>query len=272
MSLTPHLPPLAKIEQKTLVDLIAGGKRLDERSATDYREMKIEVGVIDKAEGSAQVHLGKTKIMVGVKVDAGEPFLDTPDQGVLTVNAELVPLASPEFEPGPPGENAIELARVVDRGIRESGAIDIKKLCVIPGKKVYVIFVDMYVLDHDGNLIDAAAIAAFAALLNAKIRKYELSGETVTFTSEYEPLPIQNYPSTITTVKIGNSLIIDPSLGEENVAEARLTVTVDKDDKICAMQKGGLGTFTRKEVETTVANAIAKSGEIRQKILEAANR
>ncbi|MEM4246015.1 MAG: RNA-binding protein, partial [Candidatus Bathyarchaeia archaeon] len=163
MSSTPHLPPIAKIEQKTLIDLISGGKRIDERSPTDYREVKIEVGVIEKADGSAQVHLGKTKIMVGVKVDVGEPFPDTPDSGVLTVNAELVPLASPSFEPGPPDENAIELARVVDRGIRESGAIDVKKLCIIPGRKVYVIFVDMYVLDHDGNLIDAAAMAAFAA-------------------------------------------------------------------------------------------------------------
>ncbi|WP_455364765.1 exosome complex protein Rrp42 [[Eubacterium] cellulosolvens] len=272
MSSTPSLSPLAKIEQKTLIDLISQGKRIDERSPSDYREIKIEAAILDKADGSAQVHLGKTRILVGVKVDVGEPFLDTPDSGVLTVNAELVPLASPTFEAGPPDENAIELARIVDRGIRESGVVDVKKLCIIPGKKVYIIFIDMFILDHDGNLIDAAAMAALTALLTTKIRKYKLEDETVTFTDKYEPLPIQNFPATITTVKIGSSLIIDPSIEEENVAETRLTVAVDKNDNICAMQKGGLGTWAVEEIQTAVSNAIAKSAEIRNKVKEAAKK
>ena len=39
-----------------------------------------------------------------------------------------MPLADPTAEPGPPGEDVIELARVVDRGIRESGMVDLKQL------------------------------------------------------------------------------------------------------------------------------------------------
>ena len=66
----------------------------------------------------------KQRFLCGVKVGTGEPFEDTPNDGVLTVNAELVPVASPNFEPGPPNEDSIELARVVDRGISESHAID----------------------------------------------------------------------------------------------------------------------------------------------------
>ena len=113
------------------------------------REIKIEQGLIERAEGSARVLLGKTEVLVGVKVETGEPFSDTPNEGVLTVNAELVPIASPNFEAGPPDENSIELARVVDRGIRESKAIDNEKLCIEPGKKVFVVFVDVYVLNHE---------------------------------------------------------------------------------------------------------------------------
>ncbi len=104
------------------------GKRIDGRTLTDYREFTIEQGVIEKAEGSARVFLGKTQILVGVKVETGEPFPDTPNEGVMTVNAELVPLASPTYETGPPDETSIELARIVDRGIRESKAIDTEKL------------------------------------------------------------------------------------------------------------------------------------------------
>ena len=170
---------IVRVKQKQIMDLIAKGKRLDGRGLTDYREIKVEQGLIERAEGSARVLLGKTEIMVGTKIEIGKPFSDTPNEGVLTVNVELVPLASPTFEPGPPKENAIELARVVDRGIRESKALDFKKLCIKPGKKVFVIFVDVYVLNHDGNLIDASALAALAALLNTKMLNYEIEEDEV---------------------------------------------------------------------------------------------
>src|SRR3972149_6871234 len=106
---------LTRVRQKQIAQLIDAGKRLDGRGLTDYREFTIEEGLIERAEGSARIRLGKT--------DMGAPFPDTPNDGVLTVNAELVPLASPSYEPGPPDENSIELARIVDRGIRESKAL-----------------------------------------------------------------------------------------------------------------------------------------------------
>jgi exosome complex component RRP42 len=155
---------ITRVKQKQIAQLIEKGKRVDGRELTDYREITVEQGIIERAEGSARVLLGKTEIVAGVKIELGEPFPDTPEEGVLTVNAELTPIASPNFEPGPPDENSIELARIVDRGIRESKVIDVEKLCIEPGKKVFVVFVDIYVLNHDGNLIDASALAAMAAL------------------------------------------------------------------------------------------------------------
>src|SRR6266516_635765 len=237
MSATPQLPPVAKLEQKTVVDLVTKGKRIDERGLESYRPIQIQVGLIEKANGSAQVFLGKSKVLAGIKVEIGEPFPDTPEEGVLTVNAELVPLASPSFEMGPPSEAAIELSRVVDRGIRESKAIDLKSLVIQKGKKVQVVYVDVYVLDHDGNLIDAASMAGLAALANSKIDK---------------------------------TIVVDPSLEEEQVMNARLTVTIDKNGHLCAMQKGGLYGFTPDELKKAVHLAVAKAAENRAKILAAA--
>jgi len=231
--------------------------------------MRLEIGLIEKASGSALINLGKTKVLVGVKVEQGEPFPDTPDEGVLTVNAELVPLASPSFEPGPPNENAIELARVVDRGIRESKAIDLKSLCINVGRKVFVVFVDVYVLDHDGNLIDASSIASLAALLSAKINDYEVKDGEIIVKPELKPLPIQNHPVAVTLAKIDNTLVLDPSLEEEQVMSARLTVISDKDGQICAMQKGGSGSLAVEEVKQGVKLALSKAPEIRAKIAEA---
>ena len=139
---------VARVKQKRIAQLLSKGKRIDGRGLTDYREIKIETGLIERAEGSARVRLGKTEVLVGTKIEVGEPFPDVPNEGVLTVNAELVPLASPTFEPGPPNENAIELARVVDRGIRESKAIGLEDLCIIPGKKVFIVFVDIYAVSY----------------------------------------------------------------------------------------------------------------------------
>ena len=261
-------PMVARVKQKRIAELISSGKRLDGRGLTDYREIELEVGVIERAEGSARVRLGKTEVMVGTKIEVGQPFPDVPNEGVLTVNAELVPLASPTFEPGPPKENAVELARVVDRGIRESKAIELEKLCIEPGKKVFIVFVDVYVLNYDGNLIDASAMAALAALLNTKMFKYEVEGGEIKVKPGYTPLSIRNYPIAVTFAKIADKLVVDPWLEEEQVMETRLTMTMDKDGKICAIQKGGSGYFTLQQVLEAAKITREKTEELRKLVVK----
>jgi exosome complex component RRP42 len=239
---------VTRVRFKQIEQMLENGKRLDGRGLTDYREIKVEQGLIERAEGSARVLLGKTEVLVGVKVETGEPFPDTPNEGVLTVNAELVPLASAAFEPGPPDENSIELARIVDRGIRESKSIDTQKLCIEPGKKVFVVFVDIYVLNHDGNLIDASALAAVAALMNTKMPNFEIENGELKIKTGYIPLPLKSHPVTVTVGKIGSNLIVDPWLEEEQVMDSRMSMAIDDNGDICAIQKGGSGYFTPQQI------------------------
>ncbi len=257
---------VTKVKLKQIEQLIEKGKRLDDRGLLDTREIKIEQGVIEKAEGSARVYLGKTEVLVGVKVETGEPFPDTPNDGVMTVNAELVPLASPNFEPGPPDENSIELARVVDRGIRESHAVDTEKLCIEPGKKVFVVFVDVYVLNHDGNLIDASALAAMAALMNTKMPNYEIKDGELKIKQGYTPLPMKSHPVTVTMGKISNHLIVDPALEEESVMDSRITFATNEAGNICAIQKGGSSYFTPQQILEASKIALDKAVELRKKL------
>jgi exosome complex component RRP42 len=259
---------VSRIRQKQIAQLIADGKRLDGRGLMEYRPIQIEIGIIEKAEGSARVRLGKTEVMVGVKTGIGEPFSDRPNDGVLTTNAELVPLASPEFEAGPPGEEAMELARVVDRGIRESKAMDLEKLCIIPGKKVFIIFVDIYVLNHDGNLIDASALASFAALTNTRVPKYEVKDGEVEIKPGYSELPLMNYPIAVTFASIGGRLVVDPWLDEEEVMDARLTMAFGKDNNICAIQKGGRGTMSPEQIVEAANIAKEKAEELRKLVVK----
>ena len=257
---------ITRVKQKQIVQLIAKGKRLDGRGLMDYREIKVEQGTIERAEGSARVLLGKTEVLVGTKIEIGQPFPDTPNEGVLTVNTELVPLASSTFEPGPPDENSIEIARVVDRGIRESKAIDLEKLCIEPGKKVFIVFVDVYVLNHDGNLIDASALATLAALLNTKMSNYEIKEGEVKIKPGHTPLPIRRHPITVTFAKINDKLVVDPWLEEEQVMDARLSMAIDDDSNICAIQKGGSGYFAPEQILEVAKIAREKAEELHKKL------
>ena len=168
---------LDELKRKEIVDLLAQGKRIDGRSFDQSRPLSIETGVIPKANGSARVRLGDTEIVTGVKIQPDKPFPDLGDKGIFICTAEVLPIAHPDVEPGPPGEDVIELARVVDRGIRESGMIDMSKLVLEKDKSVIGIFADNSVVDHDGNLFDACSYATTAAILSCKVPKWEIQNE-----------------------------------------------------------------------------------------------
>ncbi|HEC72112.1 MAG TPA: exosome complex protein Rrp42 [Thermoplasmatales archaeon] len=249
---------IPSIKKEYLLKLAKNGKRSDGRRFNEYRKIEIETNVVKKAEGSAKVKLGNTQVLAGIKLDIGEPYPDSPDQGVMTTAAELIPLASPDFEAGPPQEDAIELARVVDRGIRESEVIELDKLCIEPGEKVWIVFIDIHILDYDGNLFDAASLAALAAIMTTKVpaERFELG--------EDYPLPVREPPISCTSVKFNGVVVMDPSLDEEDIAEARLTVATDKNGDIRAMQKGLTGSFTVDEIKKVIKDSIDNGKKLRE--------
>jgi exosome complex RNA-binding protein Rrp42 (RNase PH superfamily) len=246
----------------------------------------------------------------------------------MTTAAELIPMASPDFEAGPPRENAIELARVVDRGIRESEVIEMDKLCILSGKKVWIIFIDIHILDYDGNLFDAASIASLAALLSTKIpvtikrdnwliddaltnlqekdtkvrdfmknnrnflqnliqkkksvweyieknnqdimdiikNKYPITWDYWLYHKEDFQLPMKEPSISCSSVKYNGIVVMDPSLDEEDIAEARLTVATDNNGDIRAMQKGLNGSFNVDEIKKVIKASIDNGKKIREKL------
>src|SRR3989344_6108505 len=227
-----------KFDTSYVTSLLNQDHRLDGRKPDEYREIKIETGVSKNAEGSARVSIGDTVVIAGVKLDVGTPFPDNPDEGSIIVGAELNPMASPEFELGPPDAQTIELARVVDRGIRESNLIDFKKLCIKEGEKVWFVFIDIYSINDSGNLQDAAFLASVAALKEAIFPKLKENGKADYKEHTKERLPLTKDIVECTLLKIGESIIVDPSTEEEKALDSRLTICVTKENKICAMQKG----------------------------------
>ena len=250
---------IPNITKKQIREFLKIGKRLDGRGPFDNREIKIECGISNNAEGSARVRIGKTEVIAGIKLETQEPYSDHKDEGTLMVGMEINPSAGDRYEPGPPKIDAIEIARVVDRGIRESGYIDFKKLCIEDGKKVWSVMIDIYAINDDGNLIDASAIAAVAALKMTKIPVYS-DEEGI----KYGELTKVGMPLTkeeslmVTFYKIGEKIVYDPTRDEEDTSSARLTLAISKPGKdkiINSMQKGGLDSLSVNHLNEIISEA-----------------
>ncbi|MBU0760664.1 MAG: exosome complex protein Rrp42 [Nanoarchaeota archaeon] len=244
---------VSNLTKQTLRKMLAEGKRFDHRGLLDFRELEVSYEVSKKAEGSARVKLGKTDVVVGVKLQTGEPYPDSPDNGNLMVSGDLLPLASPRFESGPPGFDAIELPRLVDRAVRSSGMIDLEKLVIKKGEMVWTVIIDIYPINDDGNLIDAACIGAVAALMQTVMPEIDKDGK-INYekkTSKKLPLSKDIVPLLFSFYKFGDSIILDPTREEQESSDARMTFGVSDWNgqfMVNSCQKKGGSTVTAEEI------------------------
>ena len=254
----------SKITGERIAEYLKQGKRFDGRKPEEFRKIEIETGVSKKAEGSARVKIGKTEVIVGVKMDVMEPYPDSADRGNLIVSAELLPLSSERFESGPPRFPAIEIARLTDRAIRESKFIQMEKLCIKEGEKVWAIYIDIYSLNDDGNLMDAAEIGAVAALRTARMPKYDEEKEKVLYGEWTDrKIPLQKEPPImITAYRIGDSWIVDPTLEEEDVSQVKVSIGATPEGIISSIQKGEASEISIEEFE----DVVELTEEIRKKV------
>ncbi len=243
-------------------DFLKEGIRFDGRKFDEFRKVEIETGVSENAEGSARVKLGNSDVISGVKLEIDRPFPDTPDKGIIIINAEFCPFSFEDFDQEDIREKEVELARVVDRAIRSSGMVSLEELCVKKGEEVWKIIVDNYILNHDGNLIDLLTLSTVVALLNTRFPRLE-NGKIIHEERTDKKLPITGIPLNITIAKVDSNYLVDPTRIEEETADCLLTVGI-KDNKICSLQKRGKGGLTDDEIKKIIELAIEKYKELRK--------
>lgn len=257
---------LEEVKASFVKDLMAKGKRVDGRDLLQYRDVSIEKGVLPNDDGSALAHIGGTKVYAAVKFDLMMPFPDRQDEGVFMVGSEFSPMAHPTFEAGPPREDSIELSRVVDRGLRGAEVIDLAELGKTKTEegKVLALFVDIHVVDHCGNLIDAAVLAASAALSATRIPKFE-DGKIVRgeYAGVFKP---KRLVASCSFEKIAGQIVADATNEEEVASGGRLTLSCTNDGKICAAQKSGEVGFTADELLRLIDLAQEKKDALLSKI------
>lgn len=254
---------ISEVSKEKIFDLLNHEQRIDDRTFTEYRKIRVQTDYISKAEGSAMISIGGTTVIAGVKAQISTPYNNSPDKGIIITNTELLAIASRQFEYGPPNKFAVEISRVVDRTIREAPLLDLEKLCIIEGSKVWKLHIDIYILDYDGNIMDAACLAATSALLTTKIPTVKFVNDELSIDEEHlTKLPIKNKSVLCTVVKVNDQLIIDPVYVEETLMEASLSIGFREDGSLCALQKCGLDLMNVQEVMQSMNIAFNISKEL----------
>ncbi|XP_047653946.1 exosome complex component RRP45 isoform X2 [Phacochoerus africanus] len=154
-------------------------------------------------------------------------------------------MAAPAFEPGRQSDLLVKLNRLLERCLRNSKCIDTESLCVVAGEKVWQIRVDLHLLNHDGNIIDAASIAAIVALCHFRRPDVSVQGDEVTLYTPEErdpvPLSIHHMPICVSFAffQQGTYLLVDPNEREERVMDGLLVIAMNKHREICTIQSSG---------------------------------
>ncbi|KAJ0033393.1 hypothetical protein NQD34_000500 [Periophthalmus magnuspinnatus] len=264
--------PLSNCERDFLLKAIEEKKRLDGRQTYDYRNIKITFGT---DYGCCFVDLGKTRVMAQVSCELVAPKETRPNEGILFFNIELSPMASPAFEPGRQSELSVKLNRQLERCFRNSKCIDTESLCVVSGEKVWQIRVDVHTLNHDGNLMDAASIAAITALCHFRRPDVSIQGEEITVYTpeERDPIPLSIYHMPISVsfsfFQQGTYLLVDPCEREERVMDGLLMIAMNKHREICSIQSSGGIMLLKEQVLRCSKIASVKVSEITELISKA---
>ncbi|XP_062483590.1 exosome complex component RRP45 isoform X2 [Pezoporus occidentalis] len=266
--------PVSNCERRFLLRAIEEGKRLDGRQCYDYRNVRISFGT---EYGCCIVELGKTRVLAQVSCELVPPKPSRPTEGILFVNLELSPMAAPGLEPGRQSDLLVKLNRQIERCLRNSRCIDTESLCVVAGEKVWQIRLDMHLLNHDGNIIDAASIAGIVALCHFRRPDVSVQGEEVTVYTPEErdpvPLSIHHMPICVSFAffQQGTYLLVDPSEREERVMDGLLVIAMNKHQEICTIDSSGGIVLVKNQVlrcSKITAVKVAEITELIQKALE----
>lgn len=117
-----------------------------------------------------------------------KPQADRPYEGFILLTTEISPMASSSYEAGGrASDEEVVMARLLDKALRRSNCIDREALCIVAGQSVWQIRLDVHFLDDEGNMLDAASIAAITALRHFRRPDVSVLGEEVTIVRRARP-------------------------------------------------------------------------------------
>mmetsp|Transcript_19223 Transcript_19223/g.22226 ORF Transcript_19223/g.22226 Transcript_19223/m.22226 type:complete len:595 (-) Transcript_19223:16-1800(-) len=243
--------------------------RLKFSRAHNMSECTVQLGANTRVSSSVTCHL------------IPPTHTDRPNDGSISFSVDLSPMSAMGFEYVQPastlggggsssgggmGQAQSEeqrlltnrILRILERTLLNGGAIDAEALCVQSGKWVWRLHIDVTLLDHGGNLVDACVLSAVAALRHFRKPEVQITendgantieGPMVLHSDEKEPtpLPMHHTPLSVTFALFSDptgattavSGLIDPSHREELVMNGNTTFSFNKYGEMCSLDFAG---------------------------------
>jgi len=235
-------------EKLFLLHSVEDDCRIDGRKCLESRRFKLETGIIANCHGSCHVRIGNTDLLVGVKANVGPPDSEDLNSGKVIFAADCSANASPVFEGRGGEELAAELVIILTKSFIPT--FDLRALCVAPGKSVWILTVDILILEFGSkpNLIDAAGIAVKSALFNTRIPKVSFDQEIEELDVPEDPsdlvsLDVSRLPLLVTATKIGGHFVVDATEIEEAASTSSVVFAVDPVGQVIHTKMLGSGTL-----------------------------
>lgn len=264
--------------------------RPDGRALGEARYTTVVLGSVASADGSALVKIGSTTMLAAIKVEVMTPSADSPDEGSIAVEFHMPPICSSLVRPGRPAEAAPVISKQLSDTIASSGMIDLKDLCLASGKAAWMAYLDIYCLDADGALFDAALLSAVAAFSHLEIPLASLNddGRVVLGTKkknkngvpepENEPatkeekrkLHLNSVPFSLSCILHKNYILADPTAEEEVIMETVLNVVLDSSYQLVSLYKpGGPALASTSVIQDCVALTKQRVNQLKNILSEA---
>jgi exosome complex component RRP42 len=253
---------LSPTERLYIGEGVEKGIRSDGRSRDQFRPYSLTVDCIPQANGSARIQVQKgCDILIGIRLDLGTPTLEAPTKGKIICNVDCsTSTALNEIENRSFREINTFLAQTLEKLVVNS--LNLEDLCILAEHHCWLVYLDVLVLEFNGNLLSCAMKALKSALKSLKIPQVSVTAieleadqkEASEFALEidqdnYTQLVMHSFPELITfnlisTLESGDLWFVDGTMQEELAAREQVHVAVDEAGRICFVDSQGKGALS----------------------------
>ena len=206
--------------------------RSDNRAINEYRQLSIK-HLTSSYNSPIEVRLGNTQIFSQINAKLVQPRTERPSEGIISFQVDthhLKPNADFTSTNEALNEFRISISNILEKCLKESHALDTNILCVIPGKLVWKVILDISVIKHDGNIFDSAIIAALSSWLTYKIPFFRIKeGELyydsfINLTTIHMPVCVTNGIFLKKNKNEEIMFVLDPTFEEESVMSGSVSI------------------------------------------------
>jgi len=207
--------------------LIIDGKRLDGRLPDELRPLKIQAGVLKRADGSAYVELGENKVLAAVygPREMHPRHLQQPDTAVLRCRYNMAPFSVEERKRPGPDRRSVEISKVTREAIEPVVFLELYPRSAID------VFIE--ILQADAGTRTTGITAASVALADAGV-------------------PMRDLVSAVAVGKVDGTIVLDLNKQEDNWGTSDMPIALMPRKKLITLLQMD-GHFTPEEFKQALA-------------------